>query len=118
MAGESVVKRRDRNQPFDFLRQVTARIALRSSNFSEQFGTTVDNSNNVFQIPAPGKIEQEQEADWFAAALLVPRDGLVKLRAARKTPAEIAAHFGVSEPLCQWRIHTTGVDTQLRRARR
>lgn len=62
--------------------------------------------------------EQEQEADWFGAALLVPRDGLVKLRAARKTPAEIATHFGVSEPLCQWRIHMTGVDTQLRRARR
>lgn len=62
--------------------------------------------------------EQEQEADWFGAALLVPRDGLVKLRATRKTPAEIAAYFGVSEQLCQWRIRTTGVDTQLRRARR
>jgi len=62
--------------------------------------------------------EQEQEADWFGAALLVPRDGLVKLRAAQKTPAEIATHFGVSEQLCQWRIHMTGVDTQLRRARR
>ena len=62
--------------------------------------------------------EQEQEADWFGAALLVPRDGLMKLRAARKTPTEIAAHFGVSEALCQWRIHSTGVDTQLRRAHR
>jgi len=62
--------------------------------------------------------EQEQEADWFGAALLVPRDGLVKLRAAQKTPAETATHFGVSEQLCQWRIHMTGVDTQLRRARR
>jgi Zn-dependent peptidase ImmA (M78 family) len=62
--------------------------------------------------------EQEQEADWFGAALLVPRDGLVKLRAARKTPAEIADHFGVSEQLCLLRIHMTGVDTQLRRARR
>lgn len=62
--------------------------------------------------------DQEQEADWLGAALLVPRDALVKLRVARKTPAEIAAHFGVSESLCQWRIHMTGVDTQLRRARR
>jgi Zn-dependent peptidase ImmA (M78 family) len=62
--------------------------------------------------------EQEQEADWFGATLLVPRDGLVRLRVARKTPVEIAAHFGVSEQLCQWRIHTTGVDAQLRLARR
>jgi len=61
--------------------------------------------------------EQEQEADWLGAALLVPRDGLMRLRANRKTPSEIAEHFGVSEALCQWRIHMTGVDTQLRRAR-
>jgi hypothetical protein len=54
--GRSAVKRRDRSQPLDFLAQVTAHIALRSSNFSEQFGAAVDNSNNVFQIPAPGKI--------------------------------------------------------------
>jgi Zn-dependent peptidase ImmA (M78 family) len=60
--------------------------------------------------------EQEQEADWFGAALLVPRDALMKLRAARKSPAEIAVYFGVSEQLCLWRIHMTGVDTQLRRA--
>lgn len=44
--------------------------------------------------------EQEQEADWFGAALLLPREGLVRLRAAQKSPTEIAAHYGVSEALC------------------
>jgi Zn-dependent peptidase ImmA (M78 family) len=62
--------------------------------------------------------EQEQEADWFGAALLLPCEGLVRLRAARKSPAEIAAHYGVSEPLCQWRLRTTGVETQMRRSHR
>ena len=62
--------------------------------------------------------EQEQEADWFGAALLLPREGLARLRAARKSPAEIAAHYGVSEPLCQWRLRTTGVETQMRRSHR
>ena len=62
--------------------------------------------------------EQEQEADWFGAALLLPREGLVRLRAARKSPAEIAAHYGVSEALCQWRLRTTGVETQMRRSHR
>lgn len=62
--------------------------------------------------------EQEQEADWFGAALLLPREGLIGLRAARKSPAEIAEHYGVSEALCQWRLRTTGVETQMLRARR
>ena len=62
--------------------------------------------------------EQEQEADWLGAALLLPRDGLVRMRAARNSTAEIAAHYGVSEPLCEWRLRMTGVDVQLRRARR
>ena len=62
--------------------------------------------------------EQEQEADWFGAALLLPREGLVRLRAALKPPAEIATHYGVSEALCQWRLRTTCVETQVRRAQR
>jgi Zn-dependent peptidase ImmA (M78 family) len=62
--------------------------------------------------------EQEQEADWFGAALLLPREGLVRLRSARKSAAEIAVHYGVSEALCQWRLRMTGVDTQMRRAHR
>jgi Zn-dependent peptidase ImmA (M78 family) len=62
--------------------------------------------------------EQEQEADWFGAALLLPREGLVRLRSTPKSPAEIAAYYGVSEPLCLWRLRTTGVETQMRRAHR
>jgi Zn-dependent peptidase ImmA (M78 family) len=62
--------------------------------------------------------EQEQEADWFAAALLLPRDGLIRLRSCRKAVAEIAAYYGVSEPLCQWRLRMTGVETQMRRSYR
>jgi Zn-dependent peptidase ImmA (M78 family) len=62
--------------------------------------------------------EQEQEADWFGAALLLPREGLVRLRATRKSPAEIAAYYGVSEALCLWRLRTTGVEAQMRRAHR
>lgn len=60
--------------------------------------------------------EQEQEADWLGAALLLPREGLVQLRSVHKSAAEIASYYGVSEALCQWRLRMTGVDTQMRRA--
>jgi transcriptional regulator with XRE-family HTH domain len=52
------------------------------------------------------------------AALLLPREGLARLRATRKSPAEIAAYYGVSEALCQWRLRTTGVEKQMRRSHR
>lgn len=61
--------------------------------------------------------EQEQEADWHAAASLLPRDGLIEMRARNDSVAQIAAHYGVSESLCEWRLRMTGVDVQLRRAR-
>lgn len=62
--------------------------------------------------------EQEQEADWHGAALLLPRDALAHYRVRRKTSADIAAIYGVSEALCDWRLRMTGVDIQLRRAGR
>ena len=60
--------------------------------------------------------EQEQEADWHAAAYLLPRDGLLKLRGRGKSTEEIAAHYAVSRALCEWRLRMTGVDVQMRRA--
>jgi Zn-dependent peptidase ImmA (M78 family) len=60
--------------------------------------------------------EQEQEADWHAGAFLLPRDGLVRLRGRGKSSDEIAAFYGVSKALCEWRLRMTGVDVQMRRA--
>jgi len=62
--------------------------------------------------------EQEQEADWLAASLLLPRDVLVQLRSAGRSAADIASCYGVSEALCAWRLRMTGVDIQIRRAYR
>jgi hypothetical protein len=62
--------------------------------------------------------EQEQEADWLAASLLLPRDVLVQLRSAGRSAADIASCYGVSEALCAWRLRMTGVDVQIRRAYR
>jgi len=60
--------------------------------------------------------DQEHEADWLAAALLLPREALAHHRARRSTISEIAELYGLSEKLCEWRLRTTGVDIQLRRA--
>jgi Zn-dependent peptidase ImmA (M78 family) len=61
--------------------------------------------------------EQEQEADWHAAAFLLPREGLVEMRARSDSVTQIAAYYGVSESLCAWRLRMTGVDVQIRRGR-
>lgn len=61
--------------------------------------------------------EQEQEADWQAGAHLLPRDALVQMRSQNLTAAQIAAHYGVSTQLSEWRLRMTGVDVQMRRAR-
>ena len=60
--------------------------------------------------------EQELEADWRAAAMLLPRDALVGHRKRRKSVSDIAEHFCLSEQLVEWRIRMTGVDVQIRRA--
>lgn len=60
--------------------------------------------------------KQEEEANWLAGSLLVPRDPLVAM-VRRKAPSEkIAQHFAVSGKMLQWRRQVTGVDAQLARA--
>ena len=59
--------------------------------------------------------ELEEEADWLAGAILLPRDGLLRSRANGASTEAICRHFGVSRDLCAWRLRMTGVDLQLRR---
>jgi hypothetical protein len=57
--------------------------------------------------------DQEQEADWYAGAMLLPRDALIHHRSGGRSPADIGRIFGVSVALCEWRLRMTGVDVQL-----
>jgi hypothetical protein len=60
--------------------------------------------------------DHEQEADWYAGAMLLPRDALWHHRSRSKSVAEIAKLYGVSSALCEWRLRMTGVDIQLQRS--
>jgi Zn-dependent peptidase ImmA (M78 family) len=59
----------------------------------------------------------EDEANWLAAALLLPREALIHARKRGMTNEQAAAHYGCSTQLFAMRIQTTGVDIQLRRTR-
>jgi hypothetical protein len=55
----------------------------------------------------------EDEADWQAATLLVPRDGAFSWLRAGGGLTDGAENFGVSVALFRWRVHHTGVARQL-----
>jgi Zn-dependent peptidase ImmA (M78 family) len=59
--------------------------------------------------------DQEDEADWLAGALLLPRDALYSHRASGKSAQQIADFYGVSKELCNWRLRMTGIEFQLKR---
>lgn len=60
--------------------------------------------------------EQEEEANWFSATLLVPRAGLQAAYRSTQDAQTLADQFGVSLDLLNWRLRVTGVVTQARRA--
>lgn len=62
--------------------------------------------------------EVEDEADWLAGAILAPRDGLMRCRANGMATDEIAAHFGISSELVNWRMRMTGIEKQMYARRR
>jgi Zn-dependent peptidase ImmA (M78 family) len=62
--------------------------------------------------------QNEEEASWLAAALLLPRDALLHIRRRGMTNDETATMYGCSTSMVLFRINTTGVDLQLRRARK
>jgi Zn-dependent peptidase ImmA (M78 family) len=62
--------------------------------------------------------KDEDEANWLAWSLLLPREGLYACRHQKMTASEIANQFGVSETLVNFRLRMTGVDTHIRAASR
>lgn len=62
--------------------------------------------------------KQEEEANWLAGCLLLPRDALMLIRRERMDLKIAAKRYGVSPEMLQYRMNVTGVDYQLGRARR
>jgi len=77
----------------------------------------VDISQSGVFILSDYSDEQEQEADWYAGAMLLPRDALWHYRSRTMQATEIAKIYGVSPALCDWRLRVTGIDVQLKRMR-
>lgn len=59
----------------------------------------------------------EDEANWFAGAVLVPRDGLIDALKNNHNDSAVAKFYVVSEALIRMRRNLTGVDIQLSRRR-
>lgn len=55
---------------------------------------------------------QEQEANWLAGCLLLPREALIRCKRLGLSLTEAAQQYGVSEPLVTFRMRMTGVDRQ------
>jgi Zn-dependent peptidase ImmA (M78 family) len=61
--------------------------------------------------------QQEDEANWLAGSLLLPRDALMWIRRQRFDLQAAAREYGVSLQMMQYRLNVTGVDYQLRSGR-
>ena len=59
--------------------------------------------------------DAEEEADWLAGALLLPRDALMGLRVKNSSAESTCEEFGVSRQMLEFRIRVTGVEWQLSR---
>lgn len=59
----------------------------------------------------------EEEATWFAGAILLPRDALLHVAKRGLTDRAAAEYYGVSSAVLQMRKNRTGVDIQLSRRR-
>jgi hypothetical protein len=62
--------------------------------------------------------DQEEEAEWLAACLLLPRAALLLARATRWPDDSVCRRYGVSADLLRFRVNVTGVDRQVRRVHR
>ena len=59
----------------------------------------------------------EEEADWLAGVLLVPRDAALSVARKRTPVATAALYYGVSEKLMEWRLNHSGARVQVGRER-
>lgn len=62
--------------------------------------------------------KQEDEANWLAWSLLLPREALIRAMREGRSIDDTAGFYGVSTQLVSYRLGVTGVSVQLSRMRR
>ena len=69
---------------------------------------------------APGNFDQaqENEADWLAGTLLLPRPALMLIRGSGISDKSACQRYKVSREMLVWRVRMTGVNYQLANSRR
>jgi Zn-dependent peptidase ImmA (M78 family) len=60
--------------------------------------------------------QQEDEANWLAGSLLLPREALLWIKRQGLDLGTAARQYGVSVTMLQYRLNVTGVEHQSRRA--
>ncbi len=69
-------------------------------------------------VPTTYDQDQEDEADWLAGTLLLPRPALLKIRSLALTDGQARSTYQVSDQMLKWRLRMTGVDYQIANARK
>lgn len=64
-------------------------------------------------VPGNFSKDQEDEADWLAGTLLLPRPALIDIRSRGLTDYQVKDEYLVSFAMIKWRFRMTGVDYQL-----
>jgi hypothetical protein len=62
--------------------------------------------------------QQEDEANWLAGCMLLPREALWSIRRRQLSDEQACSEFGVSPAMLRFRLNTSGVNMQLHRTRR
>jgi Zn-dependent peptidase ImmA (M78 family) len=75
--------------------------------------TTAEQTEDGLLLIGNYNKDQEDEANWLAGTLLLPRPALLWMRRRQLTDIAAAAHFHVSSEMLTWRVRMTGVDYQL-----
>jgi hypothetical protein len=66
-------------------------------------------------VPGNFKQDQEDEADWLAGTLLLPRPALMTIQSRRLSKQVACEHYQVSAEMLTWRTRMTGVSYQMQR---
>jgi IrrE N-terminal-like domain len=94
--------------------RITSTLAHEISHIvcGHKFNTLSMSSSDIMLRQFPK--EHEDEANWLAGCILLPREGLLWALKKGMNHEQIASHFSISIDMVRWRYNSTGVKNQLK----